>query len=561
MILALLVLSGIVVYAVIYRSPARLPKAETRDALSWPFDKYSPWNMPLGSKAIYKSTPITPQAGYSSEWEVIAMDPNAPERQGYNRNDGTSLCGGGTSNGNFLVADGLRTPIANTTPGAGYYLPNNSGGVLKVDKQTVQEGNYIARCADTGQIYFGRVGGAISITGSGINIPYGGGHGGSAMSGVGGDLRKWEVTSSDTPIRHALKITLNGKWLSKANGGHRWPATNTDGGYDVVGGQAEYYGSWPEVNMGSLMAINPSLDINSIGLTTELGKRVAKAMQDYGAYVVDEAHGRDLKYTDPAILNIEYGSPIPSGFDSDMMKLWSIFNVVTNNTESTPGGCAVSDTTCVRRQPYAPDFGQTVVSPTPTPTPTPTPPIVIQNESFKEDFFNNITLSSTPVKSATVGTINNNWGLNAPASGLPVDNFSIRWAGTFNFDGSKYRFNASADDGVRVKVDGQTLIDGWKNEATTTYNKISTLSGSHTVTVEYYDSGWDAVAKANWVHADKCFDMTGDGKVDDTDLKVLSDHYSSSRSDSVSAWDLNNDRKVNSLDQILLVKQKGTTCN
>ncbi len=226
-------------------------------------------------------------------------------------------------------------------------------------------------------------------------------------------------------------------------------------------------------------------------------------------------------------------------------------------------GSSCSTTTIQNNPPPGVVTTSTATSPTPTPvtvnSPTPTP--VTSSGSFKEDFFNNTTLSGTAVTSQSVATINNNWGLSAPVTGLPADNFSIRWAGTFNFDGSKYRFNASADDGVRVKVDGQTVLDGWKNQATTSYNKISTLSGSHNVTVEYYDGGWDAVAKANWVHADRCFDMTGDGIVDDSDLKVLTDHWSSSRSNSVSAWDLNNDRKVNSLDQLLLVKQKGTTCS
>ena len=428
-VFGLIAITGVIVYLVISSNPVKNPQAAVRDPYSWPFDKYSPWNMPLGSKASYKSTPITPAAGYWSEWEVIAMDPNAPQRQGFNRNDGYSFCDGGSAIGNFLVSDGFRTPIANTTPGSGYYLPNNSGGVLKIDKQTIQEGNYITRCTDTGQIYFGRVGGAISITGSGTNIPYGGGHGGSAMSGVGGDLRKWEVTSSGIPIRHALKITLNGRWMSKSNGGHRWPATNTDGGYDVPGGQAEYYGSWPEVNMGSLMTINSSVDINNIGLTTELGKRVAQAMQDYGAYIVDAAYGRDYQYTDPAILNIEYGSVIPSGFGADMMKLWGIFNVVTNNTESTPGGCAILDATCVRRQPYAPDFGLPIVSPTP-PTATTIP----------------ILPSPSPTSAPIIG------------SSLEAENMVIRQG--YQYPGGNVFSDATASQGKGISLLTNGYLDG-----------------------------------------------------------------------------------------------------
>ena len=42
--------------------------------------------------------------------------------------------------------------------------------------------------------------------------------------------------------------------------------------------------------MGSLLALPASLDLNSLGLETQPGVILAKAFQDYGAYIANDAH-------------------------------------------------------------------------------------------------------------------------------------------------------------------------------------------------------------------------------------------------------------------------------
>jgi hypothetical protein len=67
------------------------------------------------------------------------------------------------------------------------------------------------------------------------------------------------------------------------------------------------------------------------------------------------------------------------------------------------------------------------------------------------------------------------------------------------FSAGDYTFTARADDGVRVYVDGTTVIDAWRDQSPTTYRATKTLTaGTHEVVVEYYDSGWDAVAQVSW---------------------------------------------------------------
>lgn len=99
---------------------------------------------------------------------------------------------------------------------------------------------------------------------------------------------------NDNPIRHALKIDLWGNWLhynpSSSTPGRRWPAILADS-Y----ASNQYKGSKPALVMGSLLAIPPSVTAESLGLSTKAGKKIFQAMQDYGAYVVDDS-GWDYNY-------------------------------------------------------------------------------------------------------------------------------------------------------------------------------------------------------------------------------------------------------------------------
>ena len=117
---------------------------------------------------------------------------------------------------------------------------------------------------------------------------------------------------------------------------------------------------------------------------------------------------------------------------------------------------------------------------------------------FFAEYFNNVTLSGTPVRTACETAINYDWGSGGPA-GLPVDNFSVRWSGRFMFVSGSTIFTARADDGVRLFLDGVAIIDQWRDQPATTYTATSTLTGGeHDVKVEYYERGGLALAQASW---------------------------------------------------------------
>jgi Galactose oxidase-like, Early set domain/Bacterial Ig domain/PA14 domain len=131
--------------------------------------------------------------------------------------------------------------------------------------------------------------------------------------------------------------------------------------------------------------------------------------------------------------------------------------------------------------------------------PPPPPPGSCPAGQYSARYFANMTLTGTPATERCETSIDYDWGTGSPAPNVPVDQFSARWTGTFSFQAGNYQFTATADDGIRVWVDGVPLIDGWVDQSATTYQQTKNLTaGSHDVQVEYYENGIDAVAHVNW---------------------------------------------------------------
>ena len=119
---------------------------------------------------------------------------------------------------------------------------------------------------------------------------------------------------------------------------------------------------------------------------------------------------------------------------------------------------------------------------------------------YHAQYFSNRSLGGSPVYSTCEDQpIDHDWGGGSPGHGVPSDNFSARWVGRFHFDGGPYRFTAEADDGIRVWIDGQGLIDRWVDQSPTSYRSTKSLgAGDHEVKVEYYEHGGGAVARFRW---------------------------------------------------------------
>lgn len=116
-------------------------------------------------------------------------------------------------------------------------------------------------------------------------------------------------------------------------------------------------------------------------------------------------------------------------------------------------------------------------------------------------YFSDMTLQ-TAVLTRVDSQIGFDWGSGSPASGtVGVDGFSVRWSGTVQAQFSEtYTFFTTSDDGVRLWVNGQQLIDNWTNHAPTENSGTINLTAgtSYTITMEYFENGGGAVAQLRW---------------------------------------------------------------
>ncbi|MBK6795215.1 MAG: PKD domain-containing protein [Acidobacteria bacterium] len=127
---------------------------------------------------------------------------------------------------------------------------------------------------------------------------------------------------------------------------------------------------------------------------------------------------------------------------------------------------------------------------------------ILENQ-WKGEYYNNTTLNGQPrmIRNDGDSFINFNWYDPEPSTicGISQDQFSVRWTRSIVFTPGTYRFSMSVDDGGRLVIDGQTIIDKWIDQAETLYQANVTLTaGTHLVIFEYYEKTGAAVAKLSW---------------------------------------------------------------
>jgi RHS repeat-associated protein len=95
----------------------------------------------------------------------------------------------------------------------------------------------------------------------------------------------------------------------------------------------------------------------------------------------------------------------------------------------------------------------------------------------------------------------------AALGGSKIDDYSVRWSGYLNVptQGS-YQFQTTADDGARLMVDGNPVIDDWVNHAATSVNSpaLSLTAGLHAITLEYFNNVNRGDITLSWHQPNDC---------------------------------------------------------
>jgi hypothetical protein len=127
-------------------------------------------------------------------------------------------------------------------------------------------------------------------------------------------------------------------------------------------------------------------------------------------------------------------------------------------------------------------------------------PLQLESATWYAEFFANRTLSGSPTLVRNDPSITYNWGASSPAPDVfDPEAFSARWRRTIDVEPGLYLFRITVDDGARLWVDNQLLIDAWQAQPLTTYEEQIALSGNNIpVRLEYFENGGQAAIALEW---------------------------------------------------------------
>lgn len=110
-------------------------------------------------------------------------------------------------------------------------------------------------------------------------------------------------------------------------------------------------------------------------------------------------------------------------------------------------------------------------------------------------------LSLNPVHEAVSPWINNVWW-DKPIDKLPSEFYAIAWIGFIKITSpGKYRFYVTTDDGSKVWINNELIIDAWKDQPPTTYisKEIYLYNGFHRFKYYFYNKYGLAEAVMGWI--------------------------------------------------------------
>lgn len=128
-------------------------------------------------------------------------------------------------------------------------------------------------------------------------------------------------------------------------------------------------------------------------------------------------------------------------------------------------------------------------------------PAAALSPGLKAEYFNNEELRGPAATVRTDERINFDWGRYKPTPELNENNFSVRWTGNLTpAESGNYTLGFTADDGARVFLDNQLLVEAWdRNPNKTVTKEIALESGrSYDLRMEYRQNNREANARLVW---------------------------------------------------------------
>ncbi|MBL7848837.1 MAG: glycoside hydrolase family 3 C-terminal domain-containing protein [Cyclobacteriaceae bacterium] len=151
---------------------------------------------------------------------------------------------------------------------------------------------------------------------------------------------------------------------------------------------------------------------------------------------------------------------------------------------------------------YSPGCGRTITEWVPVPSSS---LYSMENgkrvNGLKSEYFSNIDLGGEPTLKRTDREINFRWTLYSPYPSIPFDFFSVRWTGKLKppISGT-FKIGFAGNDGYRLYIDGDLIIDHWKSQGvkTTLANFTFEKDREYDLRAEFFEASGVSSIKLVW---------------------------------------------------------------
>jgi uncharacterized repeat protein (TIGR03806 family) len=115
--------------------------------------------------------------------------------------------------------------------------------------------------------------------------------------------------------------------------------------------------------------------------------------------------------------------------------------------------------------------------------------------------FTNTSFSLSPTLVRTDATINFDWSSTPPDPSIGLNDFVVRWVGSIQPEYSElYTFTTLTQDGARLYVNGQLLIDQWADQSATQWSNSIALTAQqrYNIEMDFFNESFGAEAALYW---------------------------------------------------------------
>jgi hypothetical protein len=130
------------------------------------------------------------------------------------------------------------------------------------------------------------------------------------------------------------------------------------------------------------------------------------------------------------------------------------------------------------------------------------PGLLGETTGLRGEYFDNVDFTTLKIDRVDQG-VNLSWGRKGPGGGIAGDTFSARWTGrVVPLYTETYTFFVNSDDGARLFISGQKVLERWTNGGGEVQGTISLEAGrEYDLRLEYYNAARGGYAALSWASA------------------------------------------------------------